>query len=271
MKKIALILVAAIFFIACDKHEHKVFDGVGDQNLVAFNSSASSLPVLVNGVGSVDITIDISQRSAAPRTIQVSIDASKTTAASENYTIVNPIVTVPANAHNAVITVEGTDVSVETTATILALVIDSIDGGALITPTIHEVSIFQICPVDDTFATGNYLIEQLSAYVDGPTLDDGSIVAITNEGGVLRKFNTAHYPDYCSSGTFEFNLVCGEVVVPNQDSTCSCGSGADWFTAANTNETFDVNDDSIILVTFTDDTQANCGAPTQTTYRLTKQ
>ena len=270
MKKIALILVAAIFFIACDKHEHIYYNGDAGQALVAFNTSSSSLPVLINETGSVDITIDVSVKSPVDRVIQVSLDIDKTTAASENYTIVNPMITIPANEHNATLTITGTDVSVETTSEIIALVIDSIDGGGLITPTVHEVSIFQVCPIEETYAVGNYLIEQLTPYVDGPTLSDGAIVAITADG-VSRTFPTAHYPDYCGDSTFTFDLVCGFTVAQTQRSICACGDGTDFFAAATTSDAHNVNDDSILLLTFTDDAQGNCGAPTQTTYRLTKQ
>ena len=78
---------------------------------------------------------------------------------------------------------------------------------------------------------------------------------------------------YCSGTFFEFNinLVCNEFVVPLNDTTCACGVFTDWWGPAIVNETYDVSDDSVLFVTFTDDVQGNCGSPAQTTYRFTKQ
>jgi len=45
----------------------------------------------------------------------------------------------------------------------------------------------------------------------------------------------------------------------------------EWWGPATTPETYDVSDDNVILLTFTDDVQSNCGSPAQTTYRFTKQ
>ena len=129
------------------------------------------------------------------------------------------------------------------------------------------------CPVEETQFVGDYLIEQTTAYVDGPTLSDGTVVSLViGSTSVERIFQTANYALYCSTlAPFTINFVCGEIAVPNQNSNCVCADGGDWFTDPIVRSTYDANDDSVFEVTFTDDTQSDCGSPVQTTYRFTKQ
>lgn len=136
----------------------------------------------------------------------------------------------------------------------------------LYTPTVT-------CPVSSDSFVGDYLIEQISAEVDGPTLSTGTIVTLSvGETSVARVFQTANYPNYCSDlRDFTIELICGEINIPNQNSGCACGDGGDWFTNPIVKETYDPEDDSVFLVTFTDDAQSNCSSPAQTTYRFTKQ
>lgn len=136
----------------------------------------------------------------------------------------------------------------------------------LYTPTVT-------CPVSATAFVGDYLIEQVTGEIDGPTLSDGSIVTLAvGETSVDRVFQTANYPLYCADlRDFTIQLICGEIAIPSQNSGCACASGGDWFTDPEVRETYDESDDSVFLVTFTDDTQGDCGAPAQTTYRFTKQ
>ncbi len=136
----------------------------------------------------------------------------------------------------------------------------------LYTPTVT-------CQVTANQFVGNYLIEQTTPYVDGPTLSDGTVVTlVVGTTSVERVFQTANYAAYCSTlAPFKFNLECGKVSIPNQSSNCVCASGDDWFTDPLVKSTYDINDDSVFEITFTDDAQSDCGSPTQTTYRFTKQ
>ncbi len=136
----------------------------------------------------------------------------------------------------------------------------------LYTPTVT-------CPVEATQFAGDYLITQTTAEVDGPTLSDGTVVTLeVGETSTQRVFQTANYPLYCATlRPFTIDLVCGEVVVPNQSSGCACSSGGDWFTDPVVRSSYDPADDSVFEVTFTDDAQSDCASPAQTTYSFTKQ
>lgn len=148
---------------------------------------------------------------------------------------------------------------------------DTSTGSFFASPFLYTPSV--TCPVESTLFVGDYLIEQTSGLVDGPTLSDGEIVTlVVGETSVERVFQTANYPDYCTTlRDFTIELICGEIKIPTQNSGCACTSGGDWFSDPIVRETYDPNDDSVFLITFTDDTQSDCSSPVQTTYRFTKQ
>lgn len=131
-----------------------------------------------------------------------------------------------------------------------------------------------VCNLPTESFVGNYLIEELTPYVDGPTLADGSIVElrIGENDDTIRQFATTNYPDYCSSlNDFTLQFVCGEIVTPTQNSVCACSSGAGFFGPADVVENYNASDDTVFLVSFLNDVENDCGAPAVTTYRFTKQ
>ncbi len=132
------------------------------------------------------------------------------------------------------------------------------------------------CPVEATAFVGDYLIEQTTPFSDGVsnTFSSGSVVELAvGTTSVTRTFQTEFYPFFCSGtfAAFSFELICGSISVPNQNNSCNCSDGTDYFTQPDVQETYDINDDSSFLVTFTDDAQSDCGPPVQTTYLFTKQ
>lgn len=147
-----------------------------------------------------------------------------------------------------------------------------ITGGFFASPFQYAPTV--ICPVPDTFMVGDYLIEEITPYVDGPTFDDGSIVAVeVGDFSTERFFLTSNYPDYCTTpNDFRYTLVCGSILVPLQESNCACGSGADYFgPPLGDASTYDLADDSVFFLTFGNDLQSDCVAPEDTTYKFTKQ
>ncbi len=141
--------------------------------------------------------------------------------------------------------------------------------------TTNTLTVKLTCPVEETMFVGSYLIEQLSPYVDGPTLDDGSVVTLNVIPGSIsgRTFMTKNYPTYCTPlRPFNFDLICGDVIVrPSQPSSCQCTAAGLFFGPATVPSNYDIADDSVFELTFTDDVTSNCGPAAQTTYRFTKQ
>lgn len=131
-----------------------------------------------------------------------------------------------------------------------------------------------VCEVPEELFVGNYLIEELTPFVDGPTLADGTVVEVVagENDNTIRQFATTNYPDFCTSlNNFTLQFVCGEIIVPTQNNICACSSGTGFFGPADTVENYDVTDDTVFLVSFLNDVENDCGPSAVTTYRFTKQ
>ncbi|MFT5861563.1 MAG: hypothetical protein ACI828_000205 [Flavobacteriales bacterium] len=146
-----------------------------------------------------------------------------------------------------------------------------ITGGFFSSPFQYRTPV--VCNLETTAFVGDYLLEEITPYVDGPTFDDGSVVTVEiGDTDTERFFLTSNYPDYCSTpNDFRFLFVCGEIVIPTQESNCACGNGADFFGASDSPANYDATDDSVLFISFLNDTLSDCGPPVITTYKLTKQ
>lgn len=276
MKKIIIVFILALFLNSCSKNESALYDPNG-QGLVYFASTTSRLDIILDGEGQVQIPINVSSLSSVDRTVNLEI-LDSSTADSQNYSMPASVV-IPANEYSGVLVINGVDVTAETTTEIIVLKITSVAGGGnlVISPVTHEVSVSQSCPVDPTKFIGNYLIEETTPFVDGPTLSHGTVIELkhlnANAPTTERKFSTKNYGNYCSPfRDFFFDLSCGEVIVrANQPSTCTCTAAGLFFGPAIVPSTFDADDDSVFYMTFTNDVTGDCSPAVQTTYKFTKQ
>lgn len=280
MKKIKILILSFVLisFYACDKDEaniNNVYDNVNGQTLISFQGNSSDLAVTIDDSGSVEVTVESSTVSSSDRTVSISIDP-ESTANAENYTLSSTTITIPANEYFGSVTIDGVDNSVETTAETIILNIDSVSDPSTLGISTHVVNIFQVCPIPTDYFVGSYLIEQMTPQIDGYSLSHNSVVDvyIPNGNTTQRAFLTEAYITYCSGSFFEFrvNMVCNQFIVPNLNTTCACGNFTDWWSAAITPDTYDITaGDDVLFITFTDDTQGDCGTPAQTQYRFTKQ
>ncbi|WP_291867187.1 hypothetical protein [Maribacter sp.] len=191
----------------------------------------------------------------------------ETTAGADTYTVGS--IVVPANSYTGTLTIEGVDNNLTTEPK--ALVVQVSKSADLVGAGNLTISIFQVCPVDETLFTGMYLIEQVSTFLAGSTLSHNTVVELKRDG-LARSFETFNFPNFCSTtNTFVFNLVCNEIVVPFQFNNCNCGDGVDYFGPAEVNAIYSLDNDEVFEVVFSDDTKLNCGIPGQTVYRFTKQ
>jgi hypothetical protein len=121
-----------------------------------------------------------------------------------------------------------------------------------------------VCLPPDGFATGTY-----SFITDAPQMFGGAYgdtfsteVTIVATGPTTRQFIT----DYLGFGlerTFDFDLVCGEVLVPaGQGSGLACsGNPLEWGPASDgTKGAFDATDDSSFTIVIDNNTNDACGA-----------
>jgi hypothetical protein len=272
MKKIVLLLTS-VLVLSCNDNQPPIYDGVNGQTLVYFENSTSNLPIEIDADGSVTIPINASTISTVDRTVTVELVTDDSTADPQNYSF-SPTVVIPAGSYTGNLVVNGTDVTAETDIELLVFKIkDFSDAKASKSSLNHQVSVFQFCPIPEDKFVGNYLIEETTPFVDGPTLSHNTVVNVQRISETERKFSTRNYPNYCTPfRDFFFNLVCNNVVVlDDQQSTCNCTAAGLFFGPATTASIYDVNDDSVFFLTFTNDKTADCGTTVQTTYKFTKQ
>lgn len=275
MKTFFKTLAVALLFASCGEADTAVYKGSSsDQTFLSFSSEFYSLPVEVNDDGSVDVILNSSTASDADRTYNVSIVTAETTADPATYNLPSTV-TIPAGAYQGVLRITGQDAGLEE-STVLTIILDGLGEDVAFDSNKAVINVQQVCPVDPTKFVGDYLLTETTPYVDGPTLDHGSVVNISIPAGdnnLRRQFTTRNYINYCTTTTmsFKFALVCGQMIVDaGQASTCSC-NGALTFGPAAEASTYDANDDSVFYVSFTNDETADCGGVYQTTYKFTKQ
>ena len=273
MKKVLFLLSSIIFFSSCSETEPVIYDPNNSQALVYFSRTNANLAIEIDATGQLVVPINVSTLSTEDRIVTVEVDVDRSTADTQNYTVATSVV-IPAGEYFGNLVIDGVDVTAETTPELLYLDIVSFsDATAVISPTTLEVSVFQFCPIAPGLFTGGYLMEELTPYVDGPTLNDGEVVTLVATSETGRRFATKNYPTYCGTNmNFNFSLVCGEVIVAaNQRSTCACTADGLFFGPATSPSTYNINDDTVFEMTFTNDVTEDCGTAVQTTYRLTKQ
>lgn len=295
MKKILYILITVLAFnlSSCDDGPERVIysgDASSERTFLSLDKSSYDLKIAINDVGETEVILFSSTASSQDRTYTVNLDAEATTADTDAFTIPSSI-TIPANSYKGSMLINGEDITAgDVDETVYQIVFTLSDLSVVdmdIKATYEEngetkyydysdpiiVNMIEVCPVDINKFVGDYLLEQTTPEIDGPTLSDGQVLTISASDATTRSFTTQTYPNYCGTynKVFTFSLTCGKIIIPSQDTTCSCSNQTDWFTAAINPESFDANDDSVFYITFTDDAQSDCSSPAQTTYKFTKQ
>jgi len=272
-------------FSSCDDEVDKViYDGEISSNrtFLSFEKTVYLLPVNVDSEGTVDIILNSSTRSGSDRTFNIMLNVDDSNANEDIYTLPTTV-TIPANSYQGTITVLGIDNDdLDGNQQTIKFSLSDLSDLSNIDMDTNEVTvnIFEVCPVPDTFFTGMYLIEQVSAEIDGPTLSTGEIVDVyvdeeLDPSGLTRSFLTLNFPNYDPCGgyvPFSVSLICNELIVPAQDNACVCVDGTNWFGPASTNDTYNLTDgDTELFVSFTDDANMDCGPTAVTRYKFTKQ
>jgi len=155
----------------------------------------------------------------------------------------------------------------------------TINSGTNIEDTTNPfyVSPFQynaplVCPVADTYAVGTYAITTTIGGVFGASFNE-TVTLTIGSSPTKRAFN-GDWINFGNIVTWQFDLVCGNVIFDAAQATglaCAGGPGIQ-LDPGETFTTYDENDDSVILINFTENTLGDCGAgPTQNQIMLTKQ
>ena len=272
-------MVMALAFQACEPTESPIYDGA--QTLAYFNGSSATLEVEINSTGSITIPVNVSTLSSSERTVNVSVNAGGTTATAGQYSF-NGSVTIPADTYFGSFTLTGIDDGLTTTGVTLSLQIDGVDGGVGSSRT-YTVNIVEICPIDASFATGNYTANWQSGGIAAagfaPLIGNGETVTLSvGASSTERTFRTKVYPTFSFGNVMQwtFGLVCEEIVTfdqlesettgvacPGNPTLAIEGTGGGSYTTG--------NDSTLVLVYLEDAGGASCGTEGVTTIQLTKQ
>jgi len=269
--KILFVFFTTIFITSCGENEFTTYDDSIAKPLIGFSNTTAALPVSERSSTTIQIPVDVSTTSSSERTFPVSVESTELDPSA--YSL--GVITIPANSYNGTLEVTGDDVNVSTEVIELLVKIDENDDYTFSNGTI-SIEVFE----DNPF-TGEYLIEQITDIPDGvgATLGNQTIVSIKASGdnAEFRSFETVNYPNFCPSTliSFTFELKNDNTIsLPLQPTSCGCGGSAnyfDFFGPAITPSTYDIDNDEVFEVSFTEDTRSTCGSPLQTTYRFTKQ
>lgn len=283
IRTIFTIVLVSVFFGACEKTEPIVFDPNSGQTLAFFRNNSSNLEVVLNSTGTDTVKVGLTTLSNQDRTVTVSLVEDQTTAASENFTIQNNEVIIPAGEYFGDLIIEGNDTSLEIQAQSIVLKLETVSPNGVLSEGLHTVSIFQICPIEPTAFVGEYFLEQLTPINpdDGVQVFENQIVTLeTVEGASTKRQFSAVYLEALGIGqpptTVSFSLSCDVVIVDSGiDTFLLCVQSAPTITLgpAEVPSNFDITDDSFFELTLTEYvTDGGCGvAPYQVTFSLTKQ
>jgi len=129
-----------------------------------------------------------------------------------------------------------------------------------------------ICPVPETAFTGTYLLTQNNDGPLGATFEEAT-VQITATGGTSRSIAVNAYPQFGGfARNFLFDLICDNISVQDVDTglACTAGEPTVQYTAAATTTSYDLADDSVINIIFTE-IGGSCGADVDVSITLTRQ
>lgn len=280
MKNLKFLKIASTFILlvlaGCGSDDKGELVYKGD-SLLQFAKSTNEV-FIVEGSGTLDVEIPygVLKNAVGSHTVNLVPDAVNSTAIlGTDYTIVSGSDELTSGEANGKFTIKLLEGPATLAGKTAVFTVSSSTLDSAVFNNSHALTIKLTCPVSETSFVGNYLIEELTPYVDGPTLDDGSVVTLSVIAGSTsgRTFMTKNYPNYCSPlRAFNFDLVCGEVIVrPNQASTCQCTAAGLFFGPAIVPGSYTIGNDSMFELAFTNDVTGNCGTAVQTRYRFTKQ
>ena len=281
MKKIFFFLLGLVFVMSsCERTEGPIYDINDGVAIAAFNRAVQTFPVDDSGDSFTEVIVGVPTVSDVDRAITISIDPASTADPSE-YTIDPASLVIPAGEFVGRIRVTGNFNNIPETGQTNAIInLESVEGSVLDPGTAatlsHRVNFFRFCPFGDgNDFLGDYVLSTVTTGIFGVETFIAGNVTITPGATVAdRQFAAGLYSAFGGFGPYvwNFSLICDEVVVPGSvDTGVGCG-GSIVIGPGETNATYDPNDDSELLINFTDDVGGGggCGGPVQVQILLTK-
>ena len=132
-----------------------------------------------------------------------------------------------------------------------------------------------ICPVESTYAVGDYSLKQTSGGEDpffgNPTrfVEETVTLAAVSGNPTQRRF-TVQYLGGFTTRNFTIEFSCGDVLKPSESAGAGCSASILWESDNSDLASYDVSDDSSIKVKFVDDVTDDCGVKQAVEFTLTK-
>ena len=130
-----------------------------------------------------------------------------------------------------------------------------------------------VCPVASDFFVGDYTLETISSGIFGSVIfPQGTVTVEIGTAEDTRFFTAPPYPEFGAFTpiTFDFSLVCGQVIVPSGQAT-GVGCGSTTTQGPSIGGNYDIADDGTITINFADDEGgASCGVEQLAQIVLTK-
>jgi hypothetical protein len=281
MKKLIIpfLIAVTLVFQACEPTESVIYDG--SQTLAYFDGVGATLEVEINSTGEITIPVNVSTLSGTERNVSVSAVEAASSATSGQYSF-NGTVTIPANTYFGSMTLTGIDDGLTTDGVVLILQIDSVDGGSP-SPDTYQVRIVEICPIDASFAVGDYTADWQSGGIPAagfaPLIGNGETVTVqVGAGSTERFFRTKIYPTFSFGQVMQwtFGLICEEIVTQDQLETettgVACNPNPAILIGGAGGGSYTTGDDTKLTLVFIEDLGGgSCGTEASTTIELTKQ
>lgn len=270
-----------IFALSCQDRDEIIYEGnQSDQALISFSSGAYNLEIDKNDVGSLDVIVFSSARRDSDRTYNIEIiEGEENTTADPSTYVLPSTVTIPANELKGTLTIEGIDNNVTVNPELLTIKLTGVDEASATYTTQAVISVYEVCPVPETFLVGEYQISDDQASV-GPANESsnfgtGTVEISVGETPTQRVFTATVLPGIGGDEKVTLSLVCNQFVLQNVEPGIQCTDGVPYIfsKAADggySNSTYDLNDDNSIKVIYTEDTDGSCGGPFQSSFTLTK-
>lgn len=278
MKKTKIMIIASVVALltGCDP-DVVIYDGSeGAKGLTNFENTSYSLPINVDDVGSLDIKVFVSTISSVDRTFNIEVDTETSTAVPGSVNVPTSV-TIPANAYEGMLRLNGTDVpGVDTNAELL--VIRLVGDGNIVAGPAANISVFQVCPIPATYFIGSYTLTNLSGVVgpgNGTTNYRNGVVTVTAPSPTSRSFSTAILPGFRPAAVpTVLGLVCNTIVFNETGPTPGLGcvtGNVIRYGQATTPSTYNIADDTLFIINYNEDITGSCGGPFENqSFLLTK-
>ncbi len=276
-KLLGIALLALV--LSCNSDDRILFDPnnlEASNTLLGFEGQTADLVILINDVGTVDVTINVSTISPNDRTFNLRVGEAST--ADPIYFELPESIVIPANEFSATFTINGVDPLGEMIDP-QVLIIEFDDPDNAVTIETFTVNLLIICPIGEDEFLGDYVLTNQSTTEFGNLFLDGQVVTVQQGEESISRFFEAIVledldPDFPVIPVI-WNHVCDQIVpVSDQPTGLTCGGG---------NLILGIPDGELGLYTTGDDTtftvilgynlsgEATCSAPQDYMLTFTRQ